>query len=168
MIDDSSSLNDICFAVAGALHAAGMTAVLCGGSAAAFYAPQKYVSYDADFVLDEDDDLDDVARALDAIGFKREGRSRIFSHPATRFTVDFPKGPLGIGSDYVRTVNTVVGERSMRPSRSRRPRSMRSTFPPYGNGRYARTLRCSRSSPSSNAALNVSRASLIAFISLHR
>lgn len=102
MITRDSTLADICFDVSEALEAQGMPAVLCGGGAAAVYAPQSYISHDADFVLDNDDSLESVAQALATIGFKREGRSRIFAHPDTSFTVDFPKGPLAVGGEYVR------------------------------------------------------------------
>jgi hypothetical protein len=105
VISEESTLADVCYAVAGALAGTRIEAVLCGGSAATMYAPQSYFSYDADFVLDNDDDLNTVAAALSTIGLKREGRSRIFSHPTCRFTVDFPKGPLGIGNEYVRDVS---------------------------------------------------------------
>ena len=84
-----------------------MPAVLCGGSAAAVYAPQAYLSYDADFVLENDDSLDNVSRALAGLGFTREGRSRIFFHPESSFTVDFPKGPLAVGGEYVRTTSVL-------------------------------------------------------------
>ncbi|HVA29313.1 MAG TPA: hypothetical protein VNF68_14115 [Candidatus Baltobacteraceae bacterium] len=107
MIERESTLEDICFAVAEALESHDMPAVLCGGSAAAIYAPQAYMSADADFVLNHDDSLDDVAVALETIGFRREGRSRIFSHPHTLFTVDFPKGPLAVGGDYVRETSII-------------------------------------------------------------
>lgn len=101
MIDEKATLADVCFAVAGALEACGISAVLTGGSAAAMYAPAEYMSEDADFILDADDPLDDVAAALRPIGFERHGKSRIFTHPRSRFTVDYPKGPLAVGGEYV-------------------------------------------------------------------
>ncbi len=109
MIDRSSTLADVCFAVSAALNAHGMTAVLTGGSAAAFYAPQTYMSYDADFILSGNEPLREVAAALAPIGFERYGRSRIFTHPKSEFTVDFPKGPLAVGRDY--TPNDCVRDR---------------------------------------------------------
>ena len=107
MITEQSTLEDICFAVCTQLEMHTIAAVLCGGSAAAIYAPQRYMSYDADFVLDHDDALDSVEEALRSLGFRREGRSRIFSHTRTTFTLDFPKGPLGVGGDYVRSVGVL-------------------------------------------------------------
>jgi hypothetical protein len=115
LISRDSTLTDICFAVSDALDAQAMPAVLCGGSAAAVYAPQSYMSYDADFVLDNDDALNDVARVLATIGFQREGSSRIFIHPSTSFTVDFPKGPLAVGGEYVRETAVLYrGTRQLR------------------------------------------------------
>lgn len=51
MITTSSSLTDVAFAVCTALHRAGYTSVLTGGSAATFYAPTAYQSKDLDFVI---------------------------------------------------------------------------------------------------------------------
>lgn len=102
MIDKASTLHDVCFAVARTLETHGISAVLTGGSAAAIYAPQSYISHDADFVLEGDVTLDRLSSALATIGFQRAGKSRIFAHPVCPFTVDFPKGPLAVGGDYVR------------------------------------------------------------------
>jgi hypothetical protein len=107
MIDETSTLEDVCFAVAGALAAGNMTAVLTGGSAAAVYAPNAYQSLDADFILDGDEPLGDIVSALERIDFHRYGRSRIFTHTRSKFTVDFPKGPLAVGGDYVHERNTL-------------------------------------------------------------
>lgn len=102
MIKRESTLADVCFAVSQALEAHGITAVLTGGSAAAVYAPHAYASHDADFVLESDEPLEEIVGALRPIGFKRDGKSRIFMHPDTSFTIDFPRGPLAVGGDYVR------------------------------------------------------------------
>ena len=84
-----------------------MSGVLTGGSAAALYAPHAYMSHDADFILEADDALGDVASALRPIGFQRDGRSRIFFHPDSEFTVDFPKGPLAVAGEYIRETHTL-------------------------------------------------------------
>jgi len=107
MISAESTLADVCFAVSAALEAHGMSGVLTGGSAAALYAPQAYMSDDADFILDADDPLAEVAVALEPIGFQRDGRSRIFVHLNSKFTVDFPKGPLSVGGEYIHETHTL-------------------------------------------------------------
>jgi len=107
VIDETSTLEDVCFAVSSALVAGNMPAVLTGGSAAAVYAPHAYQSLDADFILDGDEPLEAVANVLERLSFRRSGRSRIFTHPRSTFTVDFPKGPLAVGGDYVLERNTL-------------------------------------------------------------
>lgn len=101
MIDASSTLADVCFAVSAALEARGITGVLTGGSAATLYAPQAYMSHDADFILTRDEPLLAAATALAPVGFERYGKSRIFVHAKSEFTVDFPRGPLAVGRDYI-------------------------------------------------------------------
>jgi len=106
LIDRTSTLEDVCFAVAGALQAADLHAVLTGGSAAAVYAPASYGSDDADFVLTGEIDGEELKRALLAIGF-RQAVGGMFAHPKTQYTVEFPKGPLAVGADYVRESATL-------------------------------------------------------------
>lgn len=103
MIDAGSSLTDVSFAVCTAFDARGMQAVLTGGSAASFYAPNRYTSNDADFVVTVSGGLrvDDV---MPALGYSREGR--IFAHPSSAYTVEFPSGPLAIGGEIIRSWHT--------------------------------------------------------------
>ena len=58
-------------------------------------------------MLDRDDALHDVAAALDVIGYARLGKPRIFAHPSCSFTVDFPKGPLAVGGEYIHTTGVL-------------------------------------------------------------
>jgi hypothetical protein len=115
LIDRESTLEDVCFAVAAVLAKNGITAVLTGGSAATIYAPAAYGSLDADFVLDRDEGLAQIAVAVYEIGYVRMKTSRIFTHPESTFTLDFPKGPLAVGGDYVtKTVVLKRGEQRLR------------------------------------------------------
>ena len=50
MITATSTLADVAFAVCTALHTNGGVAVLTGGSAATYYAPDAYQSRDLDFL----------------------------------------------------------------------------------------------------------------------
>jgi len=116
VISKTSTLEDVCFEVAEALDLHGFTAVLTGGSAASMYAPNAYMSQDADFVLQPDVSLATVAEALSSIGFVRHGRSKEFVHAETSFTVEFSRGPLAVGGVYART--TFVLERGGRRLRT--------------------------------------------------
>lgn len=105
MIEPNATLREVAFAVGTALDRAGISAVLCGGSAATFYAPNVYQSEDLDFVLTFGTDGAVVKGALAALGFRFE--NGLFSRPDVHFTVEFPKGPLSIGAETVKDVATV-------------------------------------------------------------
>jgi hypothetical protein len=99
-LDANSTLTDVAFAVCTALERAGEHAVLCGGSAATFYAPEKYESRDLDFVLHFGALTTTVDAALAPLGYVR-APEMLYRHPKARYTVEFPKGPLAIGSETI-------------------------------------------------------------------
>lgn len=72
----------------------GISVVLVGGAAVSIYTDNKYMSKDIDFISSEDHKK--IASAMAELGFKSKGKD--FYHPHTRFTVEFPSGPLGIGN----------------------------------------------------------------------
>jgi hypothetical protein len=104
MIDAASSLVDVAFHVCTHLANRGITAVLTGGSAATYYAPDAYQSKDIDFVLEFALTTKAVATAMADAGFSRSGS--VYSCPDTILTVDLIEGPIAVGSeiisDYVR------------------------------------------------------------------
>jgi hypothetical protein len=107
-ISPCADLIDVAFAVGTALDRIGVVAVLTGGSAASFYAPSAYMSRDADFILQfVPDGPDRILDTMATLGF-RATPSRIFEHPAVQYTVEFPRGPLAIGRDLVRTWSTYL------------------------------------------------------------
>lgn len=95
-----ASLIDVAFAACTALDRAMIVAVLTGGSAATFYAPVAYQSLDVDLILRYGVSAHDVDDALREIGFTRD-EGGYYAHPHIPFTVEFPAGPLQIGSDLV-------------------------------------------------------------------
>ncbi|MGA3036047.1 MAG: hypothetical protein ABSE64_01075 [Vulcanimicrobiaceae bacterium] len=101
MIDESSTLKDICYAVAEALDGIDSDVVLTGGSAAEIYAPGAYASLDADFVFKKTPQKNALEDTLARIGFVRSASSGMFVHTKTKYTLDFPRGPLAVGGDYV-------------------------------------------------------------------
>jgi hypothetical protein len=82
-----------------ALEDAGVIVTLTGGACVAIWSDGKYVSHDLDFIEEGPVPPRKVSRVLKALGFKRKGRH--FVHPATRFFVEFPTGPLMIGDQRV-------------------------------------------------------------------
>jgi hypothetical protein len=107
VISRESTLEDVCFQVGAALDAFGISAVLTGGRAAAVHSGGTYVSLDADFVVSGETDAAALAGALAELGFHRTATGGMFEHRESPFTVDFPKGPLAVGAEYVRDITTL-------------------------------------------------------------
>ena len=99
-LDDGASLVDVAFAACTVLARAGETAVLCGGSAAAYYVPDRYQSLDIDFVVEVGAAPHIVDRALATIGYTLAAEGH-YRHDRLPFMLAFPIGPLAIGRDYV-------------------------------------------------------------------
>ena len=95
-----AGLVDVAFAACTVLAGAGETAVLCGGSAAAFYVPDLYQSLDIDFVVEVGAAPHIVDRALAALGYARVAEGH-YRHATLPYTLAFPIGPLAIGREYV-------------------------------------------------------------------
>ena len=92
-----SSLLDVAAVVARALSVAGQDAVLTGGACATLYSEGEYQSYDLDFILQSAATQRQLDAAMKPIGFRR--KTDRYEHPEARFFVEFPAGPLGIGTD---------------------------------------------------------------------
>ena len=96
-ITERSSLRQVAAAIAEALHAAGIRAVLTGGACATIYTGGEYQSEDLDLILQSSPTQEALDEAMAAAGFRRKVDQ--YEHPETRFFVEFPRGPLSIGSD---------------------------------------------------------------------
>jgi hypothetical protein len=81
----------------------GFHAVLTGGSAATYYAPEAYQSGDLDFVITLKGTGGEAALA--ELGFIRKGD--FYRHPRSQFLLEFPKGPLAVGDDSIKSWSTV-------------------------------------------------------------
>jgi hypothetical protein len=104
VIAPDATLREVAFAIGTALDREGIRAVLCGGSAATFYAPQAYQSEDLDFVLSFGTEGRAVRSVLARLGYRLDGS--LFVHADSHFTVEFPPGPLAIGAEPVERVDT--------------------------------------------------------------
>src|SRR4051812_34802116 len=98
MINSRTTLSALAFIVYKALKDRGVDAVLSGGAVVSVYTKNKYESRDLDFI--SGDDKKSIGGAMEKIGFVRRGKN--FVHPKTRFTVEFPRGPLAIGNEYLK------------------------------------------------------------------
>ncbi len=93
----ASTLSEVAIAVGAQLRRHGITAVLTGGACVSVYTDGSYVSKDADFVLQGRVQQTALDGALAALGFARKGDRYV--HPEVEFYLEFPPGPLAIGSD---------------------------------------------------------------------
>lgn len=103
MIGPHSTLSEVGFAVCTALSHVGIEAVLTGGSAATFYAPEAYQSRDLDFIITVRGGAG--APALASLGFMQKGQ--VYRHAHTHFTLDFPRGPLAVGEELLTSWRTL-------------------------------------------------------------
>ncbi len=97
-ITKRSSARDVAVAVAAALEENGLRAVLSGGGCASIYTAGMYQSVDLDFIIEGPGTQRQLEDAMASAGFTR--RADQFLHPHSRYYVEFPPGPLGIGADY--------------------------------------------------------------------
>ncbi len=72
-----------------------INAVLVGGSVVSIYTNNKYESYDLDFISPADHKK--IVSAMSELGFTASGKD--FLHPRTKFTVEFPTGPISLGDE---------------------------------------------------------------------
>ncbi len=98
-IDDSLNVADVAAVVSETFEAAGLDAVLSGGSVVTIYSENEYESFDLDFVSSER--MTQIETVMASIGFKRAS-GRHFEHPYSRYFVEFPAGPLAVGDQPVR------------------------------------------------------------------
>jgi len=81
---------------------------LTGGACASIHTGGVYQSEDLDFLIQSAPSQSEVDRAMSSIGFER--RDDQYFHGKTRFFVEFPAGPLGIGRDLdVRPIRVRLG-----------------------------------------------------------
>ena len=112
-LSPGSSLEDVAAAVSVALRKHNVEAVLTGGACASLWSGGRYSSLDLDFILTAPASRAAQEGAMGSLGFVREGDR--FVHPDVRFWVEFPRGPLAIGSDLdVRPVEVRLGRRRVR------------------------------------------------------
>lgn len=84
--------------------------MLSGGACASIHSGESYVSEDVDFVLEGDVRVAELDAAMASIGFERAGN--LYVHSASRFWVEFPRGPLAIGNDLEIRARRLPGDDS--------------------------------------------------------
>ena len=92
-------LTDLALYVYEHLKKNGITAVLSGGGVVTVYSENKYQSRDLDFISPNEHKK--ISEVMALIGFTSKGKN--FSHSDIEYTVEFPTGPLMVGSEFLGT-----------------------------------------------------------------
>ncbi len=79
--------------------------VLSGGACVSIYSSNRYQSFDLDFIENISSNRNKIRLALAEIGFHEE--NRYFKNPLSKFIVEFPAGPLSIGSEPAKEIVTI-------------------------------------------------------------
>ena len=87
------------------LREKGIEVVLSGGAAVSYYTKNKYISKDLDLIRTGLTGRREIKRIMEEIGFVET--DRYFKHPQSEYYVEFPEGPLSIGSEPV-TIDDVL------------------------------------------------------------
>lgn len=75
----------------------GIEVVLTGGGCVEIYSSGKYSSFDLDFIENIPVGGGKLRKVLAEIGFSK--KDRYFVHPDTEYFLEFPVGPLAVGSE---------------------------------------------------------------------
>ncbi len=87
----------IAWLVGSTLERAGIRAVLTGGACAGIHSRGRYTSLDVDFILPAATEQSALDEAMKGVGFRRIRDG--YLHRGSEIPVEFPLGPLAIGSD---------------------------------------------------------------------
>ncbi len=80
--------------------------VLSGGGCVSIYSHNRYQSFDLDFVGGYGAERKMVKKVLMDLGFAEQ--NKYFTHPESKFYVEFPSGPLAVGGEPVKDVVELV------------------------------------------------------------
>ncbi len=88
------------------LYSQGIKCVLSGGACVSIYSDNRYQSQVIDFIENSSTPRKLLTEALSKIGFYEE--NRYYKHEQTELFIEFPAGPLSIGSEPVRKINEIT------------------------------------------------------------
>ena len=98
-ISGNTTLSELGTIVCSALREVGIDAFLSGGAVVSIYTKNKYQSYDLDFVTIAN--RRKIHEVMIQLGFDRT-ESRLYAHPKTKFSVEFPGAAFLIGDQPIR------------------------------------------------------------------
>jgi hypothetical protein len=92
-------VEDLAGLVCHALSDAGIIVTLTGGACVSIWSEGRYVSDDLDLIESGPVPRDQIRAVLGKLGFSEHRRH--FTHPDTKFFIEFPNGPLMVGHEQV-------------------------------------------------------------------
>lgn len=87
------------------LEKSDINVVLSGGSCVEIYSRGDYTSYDLDLINRYNETFFKIKKAMLNLGFKEEGK--YFIHEDTKYFIEFPSGPLGVGDEPVNKIDEI-------------------------------------------------------------
>ena len=96
------SMEELAGYVCSQLENEGIKTVLSGGSCVEIYSQGKYTSDDIDLIDRFNGGHTKIKNVMTALGFREH--NRYFVHEETRYFIEFPRGPLGVGDAPVKDI----------------------------------------------------------------
>ena len=90
--------------VCSSLEKNGIDTVLSGGCCVEIYSNSRYTSDDIDLIDRFNGGHRKIKEVMESISFKEYSIKRYFVHKDTKYFVEFPRGPLGIGDEVVKNI----------------------------------------------------------------
>ncbi len=100
------SIGELAAFVCSHLQKQGIEVVLTGGGCVEIYSSGKYSSFDLDFIENVPVGGRKLGKVMEEIQFSR--KDRYFVHPDTRYFIEFPVGPLAVGSEQPIEISVLV------------------------------------------------------------
>lgn len=94
--------------ICSSLKAKNIHVVLSGGSCVEIYSRGEYTSWDLDLINQYNEQFKNIHAIMDALGFREH--DRYFVHEDTKYFIEFPSGPLGIGDAPVEEIAEIETE----------------------------------------------------------
>lgn len=96
------SMEELAGYVCSQLEKEGIKTVLSGGSCVEIYSQGRYTSDDIDLIDRFNGGHTKIKNVMFQLGFKEH--NRYFIHDGTRYFIEFPRGPLGVGDAPVNEI----------------------------------------------------------------
>ena len=90
--------------VCSSLEKNGIDTVLSGGCCVEIYRNSRYTSDDIDLIDRFNGGHRKIKEVMESIGFKEYSIKRYFVHKDTKYFIEFPRGPLGVGDEVVKNI----------------------------------------------------------------